>query len=90
MGMGSGSGGKDARLTLKEHFRKNLPEDKAVRVAIRALSNAAEEDVGTGGPDLLRKIFPLVKLVNGHGVRDVEDTRLATICQELLSQEREL
>ena len=84
-----GSGGKDARLTLKEHFRKNLPEEKAVYVALRALSNAAEEDVGTGGPDLLRRIFPMVKLVDGHGVRDVEDTQLATICQELLSEERE-
>ncbi len=84
-----GSGGKDARLTLKEHFRKHLPEDKAVHVAIRALSNAAEEDVGTGGPDLLRKIFPLVKLVDAQGVRDVDDSTLATICQELYSEERE-
>ncbi len=84
-----GSGGKDARLTLKEHFRKHLPEDKAVRVALRALFNAAEEDVGTGGPDLLRRIFPTVKLVDGHGVRNVEDTQLATICQELVSQQGE-
>ena len=84
-----GSGGKDAKLTLKEHFRKHLPEDKAIRVAIRALSNAAEEDVGTGGPDLLRKIFPLVKLVDSQGVRDVEESILATVCQELLSQEQE-
>jgi proteasome beta subunit len=84
-----GSGGKDARLTLKEHFRKHLPEDKAVHIALQALSNAAEEDVGTGGPDLLRRIFPLVKLVDVHGVRDVEDTQLATICQELLSEEQE-
>ena len=84
-----GSGGKDARLTLKEHFRKHLPEDKAVRVALKALYNAAEEDVGTGGPDLLRRIFPTVKLVDGHGVRNVEDTQLATICQELVSQQGE-
>lgn len=84
-----GSGGKDARLTLKEHFRKHLPEDKAVRVALQALYNAAEEDVGTGGPDLLRRIFPTVKLVDGHGVRNVEDTQLATICQELVSQQGE-
>lgn len=84
-----GSGGKDARLTLKEHFRKHLPEDTAIRVAIRALSNAAEEDVGTGGPDLLRKIFPTVKLVDAQGVRDIEDSTLATICQELSSEERE-
>ena len=84
-----GSGGKDARLTLKEHFRKHLPEDKAVRIAIRALSNAAEEDVGTGGPDLLRRIFPIVKIVDAHGVRDIEDSQLATICQELVTEERE-
>jgi len=82
-----GSGGKDAKLTLKEHFRKHLPEDKAVYVALRALSNAAEEDVGTGGPDLLRRIFPTVKLVDRHGVRHVDDTQLAAICQELISQQ---
>jgi len=45
--------------------------------------------VGTGGPDLLRRIFPTVKLVDGHGVRNVEDTQLATICQELVSQQGE-
>ncbi len=84
-----GSGGKDARLTLKEHFRKHLAEDQAIRVAIRALSNAAEEDVGTGGPDLLRKIFPTVKLVDAQGVRDVEESLLSTICEELVSQEEE-
>ncbi len=84
-----GSGGKDARLTLKEHFRKQLAEDQAIRVAIRALSNAAEEDVGTGGPDLLRKIFPTVKLVDAQGVRDVEESLLSTICEELVSQEQE-
>lgn len=84
-----GSGGKDAKLTLKEHFRKHLPEDKAVHIAIRALSNAAEEDVGTGGPDLVRRIFPTVKLVDRHGVRNVDDTQLAAICQELISQQEE-
>ncbi len=84
-----GSGGKDARLTLKEHYRKQAPEDDAVRVALRALSNAAEEDVGTGGPDLLRRIFPTVKVVDAQGVRDIHDTQLEAICQELLSEIQE-
>jgi len=84
-----GSGGKDARMTLKEHFRQHLPEDQAIHLAIRALINAAEEDVGTGGPDLLRRIFPTVKLVDPDGVRDVEDTQLASVCQALISQQRE-
>jgi proteasome beta subunit len=84
-----GSGGKDARLTLKEYFRKHLPEEEAVRTALRALFNAAEEDVGTGGPDLLRRIFPTVKLVDRQGVRTVEDTRLAAICEALINQQQE-
>ena len=84
-----GSGGKDARLILKEYFRKNLSEQEAVRIAIRALSNAAEEDVGTGGPDLLRRIFPTVKLVDQQGVRDVEEAQLEIVCQELLTKEEE-
>ena len=77
------------RRLLKEYFRKNLPEEEAVRIAIRALSNAAEEDVGTGGPDLLRRIFPTVKLVDQQGVRDVEEAQLEIVCQELLTKEEE-
>ena len=84
-----GSGGKDARLTLKEHYRKSLPEGDAVRVALRALLNAADEDVGTGGPDLVRRIFPTVKLVDREGVRDVEESQLAAVCEALMNQQQE-
>jgi proteasome beta subunit len=58
-------------------------------VALRALLNAAEEDVGTGGPDMLRRIFPSVKLVDLQGVRDVEESQLAAVCEELLTQQQE-
>ena len=85
-----GSGGKDARSTLKEYFRKNLPESDAVKIALRALFNAAEEDVGTGGPDLLRRIFPTVKLVDCEGVRDVEDSQLAAVCEALVNRNQEM
>jgi proteasome beta subunit len=84
-----GSGGKDARLTLKEYFRKNLSENEAVNVALRALLNAADEDVGTGGPDLIRRIFPTVKLVDRQGVRDVEESQLAEGCEALLNRNQE-
>lgn len=84
-----GSGGKDARLTLKEHFKKHLNEDEAVQTALRALINAAEEDVGTGGPDLYRRIFPTIKIVDGQGVRDVEETAIARWCDELMTKEED-
>ncbi|GJL50592.1 proteasome subunit beta [Candidatus Nitrospira salsa] len=78
-----GSGGKDARLMLKERFKKNLDKQAAIRIALLALANAAEEDVGTGGPDPRRRIYPTMKFVNTQGVQDVEEATLSTVWEEL-------
>ena len=78
-----GSGGKDAKVTIKERYRRNLPEGEAIRLALQALFSAAEEDVGTGGPDTLRRIFPTMKLIDAAGVRDVEENQIGSICDEL-------
>ena len=78
-----GSGGKDAKVTIKERYRRNLQEEEAIRLALQALFSAAEEDVGTGGPDILRRIFPTMKLIDLDGVRDVEEPRIASMCDEL-------
>lgn len=80
-----GSGGKDARLTIKEHFKKSLPEQDAVRVAMLALANAADEDVGTGGPDPVRRIYPTMKLVTAQGVQDVSEDALASLWDQLVA-----
>ena len=53
-----GSGGKDARDSLKKRFRRDMSRDEAVRVTIEALIDAADEDLGTGGPDLVREHPP--------------------------------
>ena len=78
-----GSGGKDARVTIKERYQRSLPEHDAIHLALQALFSAAEEDVGTGGPDLIRGIYPTVKLVNLEGVRDVEEPMVAEMCEQL-------
>jgi proteasome beta subunit len=79
-----GSGGKDARNTMREHFRKSLSEEEALRIAMLALYNAAEEDVGTGGPDLVRGIYPTAKLVAAAGITDVDEPRIGTIYAALI------
>ena len=78
-----GSGGKDARVTVKERFRKHLSESDVITLALQALLSAAEEDVGTGGPDVFRGIYPTLKLVDAHGVRDVEESDVASLCEPL-------
>jgi proteasome beta subunit len=62
-----GSGGRDARTTVKLGWRPDLPRDEAVELAVRALWNAADEDSATGGPDAIRGIYPTVATITGQG-----------------------
>ncbi len=80
-----GSGGKDARSTMRERFRRHLSEEDALRTALLALYTAAEEDIGTGGPDLVRGIYPTAKLVGADGILDVEEQRIASLYAALIA-----
>ena len=86
-----GSGGKDARVTIKERFRKNLSEQDVMSLGLEAILSAAEEDVGTGGPDVFRGIYPTMKFVNARGVSDADDAEVARLCDRLarMRSERE-
>jgi proteasome beta subunit len=83
-----GSGGKDARSSLKKLYRLNLPEDEAVRTALEALYDAADEDRGTGGPDFVRGIFPTVKLVTRTGTQDALEARVAGLCEAIMQSRK--
>jgi proteasome beta subunit len=84
----TGSGGKDARNTLKKFFRPGMTRDEAVRLALEALLDASEEDVATGGPDLVRGIFPSVKIVAQAGTSDLPEDEIRQMCELLLSERR--
>ena len=55
---GVGSGSLFARGALKKLWRPGLDATGAVRVAMEALYDAADDDSATGGPDLGRRIWP--------------------------------
>lgn len=83
-----GSGGKDARNTMREHFRRNFSEAEALKLALLSLYNAADDDVGTGGPDLIRGIYPTAKFVTAQGITDVIDDRLKAVYDEMIAARR--
>ena len=83
-----GSGGKDARNTMREHFRKGMAEQDALQLALLALYNAADDDVGTGGPDFVRGIYPTAKIVNATGIIDVSETRIRAIYDSMIVTSR--
>jgi proteasome beta subunit len=80
----TGSGGKDARSTLRKGFKKELHRQAALRLALEALIDASEIDVGTSGPDLARGIYPTVKIVTKAGIIDVSESDLHDISAEIL------
>jgi proteasome beta subunit len=80
-----GSGAKDARDSLKKLWRRDMSRDDALRVALEALLDAADEDVGTGGPDLVRGIFPTVKTITRSGFGEVADEDVRRVCEQILA-----
>jgi proteasome beta subunit len=86
----TGSGGKDARNTLKKVFRGGAGRDEAVRWAIEALIDAAEEDVGTGGPDFVHGIFPTLKVITREGFEEVPEADVRRHCEAVLQDRRQV
>jgi proteasome beta subunit len=82
----TGSGGKDARSSLKKLYRPELSRDEAVKVAIEALFDAADEDVGTGGPDLMRDIFPTIAAISSTGLVEIPEPDIRAVFEELISE----
>lgn len=82
----TGSGGKDARNTIKKLYHRPLDEEGAINMAIEALYDASEEDAATGGPDALRRIYPSLKTVTRDGVREIAADRIEPLFQSLLER----
>jgi proteasome beta subunit len=85
----TGSGGKDARSSLKKRYRTGLARDEAVKVAIEALFDAADEDVGTGGPDMVRGIYPTIAGISAEGIVEVPEETIQRLFEELIEERRD-
>lgn len=81
----TGSGGKEARSTLKKFFKPEMSRDAALSLALEALVDAADVDVGTSGPDLIRGIYPVVKFVTRDGVADVAEHEIRPLSERLIA-----
>lgn len=80
-----GSGSVHARNWIKAGWHSELTADDTVDLAIRSLFAAADEDVATGGPDLVRRIFPLIAVIDADGYRAFTDEDIEARSQALLA-----
>jgi proteasome beta subunit len=80
-----GSGSIFARGALKKLWREGFTADEGALCAVQSLYDAADEDSATGGPDLARRIYPVVSLVNRDGYRRLSDDEVGAIVDTVIA-----
>jgi proteasome beta subunit len=80
----TGSGSLHAGTVIKMGYREDLSADDAVTLSINALFQAADEDSATGGPDLVRGIYPVVATISARGFTRLPDDDVAARFRSLL------
>ena len=85
----TGSGGRDARTAIKLGYREGLERAAAIELAIEGLYEAADEDTATGGPDVVRGIYPTVATISAEGFERVAEPEVAERFQALVERKAE-
>ena len=80
-----GSGSLFARGSLKKLYRDDLDAEGAVTAVVQALYDAADDDSATGGPDLTRRIFPVVHVITPDGGRRLADGEVSAIADRMIA-----
>ena len=78
----TGSGARLAKSYLRTVYRDDLEGEEATKIAVSALVAAAQEDTGTGGPDLRRGIYPTVIRIGAEGLVELTDDVVAPLAEQ--------
>lgn len=84
-----GSGSLFAKSALKKTYRSGIDASTAARLAVEALYDAADDDTATGGPDVIRKIFPVVMTATAEGTQRLSEAETAELAQAILAERAE-
>ena len=80
-----GSGSLFARGALKKLYRDDLDSEGCVTALVQALYDAADDDSATGGPDMTRRIFPVVGIITAEGYRRLPDSDVAAVADRVIA-----
>ena len=80
-----GSGSVFARGSLKKLYREEFDQEECVTAVVQALYDAADDDSATGGPDLSRRIFPIVSTITADGHTRLSHEQVAAIADRVVA-----
>ncbi|MEU6357706.1 proteasome subunit beta [Streptomyces sp. NPDC047072] len=83
-----GSGSPYARGALKKLFHRGMDRRGAALAALHALYDAADDDSATGGPDINRRIFPIVSVITEDGFDRLSEPETEELSREMVEQRR--
>jgi proteasome beta subunit len=79
-----GSGSLFARGALKKLYTDGMPVDDTALACVQALYDAADDDSATGGPDLTRRIFPVIATITADGFRKLPEAESEEVAQQVV------
>ncbi len=83
---GIGSGSLFAKAALKKRWKPGITVEEASVLAVEALYDAADDDTATGGPDVIRKIYPIVMSATAEGTVKLTDAQTAVIAEAVIER----
>ena len=81
-----GSGSVFAKSSLKKLYHDDMSVSDAVLACVQALYDAADDDSATGGPDLTRRIFPVIATITDDGLRRLPESETAEYAQQVVAE----
>ena len=81
-----GSGSIFAKSSIKKLFSRVTDAESALAVAIEALYDAADDDSATGGPYLVRGIYPTAVVIEADGAVEVTEERIAQLARQVIEK----
>jgi proteasome beta subunit len=81
-----GSGSVFARGSMKKLYVDDMSVSDAVLACVQALYDAADDDSATGGPDLTRRIFPVIATVTADGFRKLPEAESEDYAQQVVRE----
>lgn len=81
----TGSGQMHASTVVKLGWKPDMTREETIDLVLRALWEAADEDSATGGPDMIRGIYPIVATITADGFDQVDEAELAERFRALIA-----
>jgi proteasome beta subunit len=80
----SGSGGGVALVTIQDGWDREMGIDRAVSLAVKSLIVAGRNDAGTTAVDISQGIYPVVKVIDAKGLRDLDEEAIKGVCTSIM------